>query len=65
MLVRVGGEVWREEDSVLFLLEEIQIRQYLTKLIPKAMDPDGVYSWVQRELADVIVRPLSVILGWS
>lgn len=43
------------------LMEEDQIREYLSKLnICKSIGPDGVL----RELADVIVKPLSTDIAW-
>lgn len=29
------------------------------------LDRDGMYVWVQRELANVIARPLSIVFEWS
>lgn len=47
-------------------MEEDQIRKYLSKLdIWKSIDLDGMYPEVPRELANVILRPLSVIFEGS
>ena len=48
------------------MVEEDQVREYLSSLdIHKSMGPDGMHPQVLRELADVIVRPLSTILDQS
>lgn len=51
------GKVWSKE--YVPLVEEDQVMEYLSKDIHKLMSPDGMYLWVLRELADVIVRSLS------
>ncbi|KFV87952.1 hypothetical protein N308_03592, partial [Struthio camelus australis] len=47
-------------------VEENRVRDLLSKLdIHKSMDPDGIRPRVLRELADVIARPLSILLERS
>lgn len=38
-------------------MEEYQVREYVSKLDTfKSLDPGGMNWWVQRDLADVIVK---------
>ena len=55
------GEAWSKEDVPM--VEEDQDREHLSKLdIHKSIAPDEKHTQVMRELAYVIVRPLSIIL---
>lgn len=53
-------KIWSKED--LLLVEEDGVRGHLNKLeIHKSVGPDGVHPQVLREVAHVILRPLSII----
>lgn len=53
------GKVWSKED----LPSGIPIKVHLSKLdIDRAVGHDGMHPIVLRGLADVTVRPLSVVL---
>lgn len=59
-----NGKFWSKED--LPSVEEDRVREPLKKLDrDKFTGPGGMYPWVLRELADVIVRPLLVIFERS
>ena len=47
------------------MAEEDEVREHLNKLDIQSMGPDGLHPQVLRELADVIMRPLSNILEQS
>ncbi|KAK4817401.1 LOW QUALITY PROTEIN: hypothetical protein QYF61_013271 [Mycteria americana] len=51
-----SGKVWTKE--------KVQVREHLNRLdLHKSMQPDGVYSQVLREMANIIARPLSTMKG--
>lgn len=59
---RVKG--WRKENVPL--MEDDQGRESIRKLsMRKSKDSDGMQPQLVRELADVVVRPLSIILDQS
>ncbi|GAB0182914.1 mitochondrial enolase superfamily member 1 [Grus japonensis] len=62
--LEVGEKVWRKED--LPLVEEDWVREHLGKPdIHKSMGPDGMHPQGLRELADLIVMPLSIFFKSS
>ena len=55
---------WSEKDVPL--VEEDQVREHLSKQdIYKPTSPEGMHPRGLRELADVIVRPLSITFDQS
>jgi len=43
-----------------------QVREHVNKLdVLMSIRPGRLHPWVLRELADVIVRPLSIVFKWS
>ncbi|GAB0177898.1 mitochondrial enolase superfamily member 1 [Grus japonensis] len=59
-VLETKGKDWSKKDVPL--IEEDQIREYLSNMdTHKPMGPDGIHPQVLRELADVIVRLLSII----
>lgn len=47
-------------------VQKAQIRKYLGKLdTPKSLIPDVLHPQMLRELADVIMRSLSINFNWS
>lgn len=55
---------WSKEDVPL--TQNNQVREHFRKFdIHKPMTPDGIHPQVLKKLVDVILRPLSVILGKS